>query len=174
MNGQLRRDTFVILMAAILWGAAGCSEMFEYGAGWTFDELPVIEFEITRATVYPNYMTYRDESPYLLGVGMRRITGGGGRYRFYSDEKCRNSISVAELVTINGKSTSGTYLSSGRRIIAFLDFLPQEESEAEFYQDWFFAMAYESPVYRQKVRFLTKSMPIKIDPSVEKMVKTEE
>jgi hypothetical protein len=155
-------------MATMIWCVTGCRELFGYEPdNRTFDELPVIEFDVINASLYPN--PRKDiPSPYILYIDMRRITGGGRQYEFYSDEKCTNRISGNMLVTAGGlpPSESNSYISSwGSRITVYLNYHPKEGDKAKFYQDWFFAKATENPSYREKVRIITESMVIVKAPS---------
>jgi hypothetical protein len=104
MKGILRSVGFVAFMAAMLWCATGCSWMV-WDDDQTFDEMAVIEFEVTEATLRP--ISSKKPFPYGLNFYMAQVTGDGGQYKFYSDEKCTKQLLGDELVTVNGKPPSG-------------------------------------------------------------------
>jgi hypothetical protein len=131
----------------------------------TFDELPVIEYEVTEVIVRP-YTSGMGGKPwyYTLRIYMRPVTGGGRSYRYFSDEACEYEIAGDMLVTVDGKKLIPRY-SGYTRIhedgFSFsIDFPPQEGAVAEFHQEWFFAKPDYYPRYREKVRIITGSMPI--------------
>jgi hypothetical protein len=90
----------------------------------------VIEFEVKEAINKPN--KYKDAPPVLhcLEIYLRRVTGGGRSYGYYSDEECANKIQTNMLVAINGKLLieSGNLGNFGNNgvVKVFLDVLPQE------------------------------------------------
>jgi hypothetical protein len=89
-----------------MWCLTGCQIYSGFSDYRTFDDLPVIEFEVTEVTVRPTI----GANTYILSIYMRRVTGGGREYSFYSDQKCANQIQGDILVTVNEKLPNGLYL----------------------------------------------------------------
>jgi hypothetical protein len=132
----------------------------------TLDELPVIENEVAGVTVQTVTGYRGDPLYYTLRIDLERVTGGGRSYRYFSDEACEHEIMGDMLFTVNGKKLiprNSGYIPIHEDGFSFdLDSPPQEGAVAEFYQGWFFAKPDYYPRYREKVKILTESMPIKI------------
>jgi hypothetical protein len=162
-------------MAAMLWGATGCSNWWVKVDDETFDELRELKITVKEAYVEE---PYNDLYPYGLVISINRFTitahpegffpdkaGTGGPYAFYSDEKCTVPLQQDTLVTVNGKAPRALYRTMshlGDEFEVYLDFLPAKGDLAVFNPKWFFAKSYDPPYYRHKVRIITESMPIKI------------
>jgi hypothetical protein len=127
----------------------------------TFDELPVIEYEVTGATVRPSPGT-DNPSRHLLDISWRK--GDNKTYRYFSDEECENEIDGDALVIVDGNPTNPSGSIAESRFYVYLDSRPAEGAVAEFSREWFFAKPVYYPRYRKKVRIITESIVIKRNP----------